>query len=525
MLGVEKEQGNVEYKLMLLSSDPRSLEHIATQMRYRLTEGGGEAFYELGVSDEGESIGLTDDELKTSLDVLGKAAEVIGAKHSVVRVGEAPRGKVAEVLVRLCKEGSFPVYLMVPVLGNVDSGKSSLISVLCSGMLDDGNGLAMTRVARFLHEIKMRRTSSISTHLLGYSGDGGVVNYNLLAPLDEAGVFLHSAKVVSFVDLGGHERYLRTTLKGVMGRAPDYVVLIVGANAGIVGTTREHLGVAVALRIPVFVVVTKVDMVGGEQVTHVLEDIETILKFPGVNKIPITVKSQDDVVVAARNMVTNRVTPIFLVSNINGYGLNLLRDFLNLLPPRLRWEEKFAEPFLMYVDDKFNVKGVGTVVNGVILQGSIGVDDLVQIGPFEDGSARVVRVRSIHVNRVSVSKAFSGQDVCLALTNIEYGEVAKGMCVLDKNVKMKPIRFFEARVTVLHHPTTIWRGYNAVAHIHTVRQAVEFMEMSEEPLRTGVTATVKFGFKFKPEYVRDADWFVFREGRTRGIGVITKILS
>jgi elongation factor 1-alpha len=521
----EKDSGNVEYKLMLTSDDPRTLQHLATQIRYRLNEGGGEAFFELGVSDEGEPLGLNEETLTHSLDILRRSSAIVGAQCQVLRTVEGRKGVIAEVLVRACREGELPVYLTIPMLGNVDSGKSSLIGVLCTGQLDDGNGLAMSKVARYLHEIEMRRTSSISSHLLGFTGDGETVNYRLLNPLDEAEVFMKSAKILSFIDLGGHERYLRTTLKGIMGRTPDYVIVVIGANAGIIGTTKEHLGVAVALRLPIIIVITKVDMVAEEQTAHVVEEVQRLLKLPGIARIPIVIATLDDAVVAARNMATGRIVPIFLVSNKTGFGLPLLRSFLNLLPPRLRWSEKFERPFLMWIDDKFNVKGVGTVVNGIIHQGSVGLDDLLQIGPFDDGSAKIVRVKSIHVNRVSVAKAFAGQDVCLALANVDYEEVQKGFVLLDKSQRMTPVRVFEARITVLHHPTTIWRGYNAVAHIQTIRQTVEFLEMSEEPLRTGVTADVKFRFKFRPEYIVPGDWFVFREGRTRGIGIISNVYA
>lgn len=492
-------------------------------MRYRLNEGGGEAFYEIGVSDDGEPIGLTEEEIEKSLQVLERAAGLIGAKCRLLRVGKGRVGKIAEVHIRVSREGRLPIFLVIPVLGNVDAGKSSLVGVLCTGELDDGRGSAMSKVARYVHEIKSGRTSSISTHPLGFTDDGQVVNHSLLSPLDEAQVFLKSSKIVNLVDLGGHERYLRTTLKGVMGRTPDYALLVVGANAGIVGTTKEHLGITVALKIPIAVVITKVDMVGEERVREVLDDIFRLLKMPGINKIPLLVKDVDDISVAVKTMPSGRVTPVFLVSNKTGHGLNLLTLFLNLLPQRMRWEENVDKPFLMYIDDKFNVRGVGTVVSGLVLQGSVGVDDYVQIGPFDDGSSRIVRVKSIHLHRVSVQRAFPGQDVCLALSNIDYDEVAKGMCILDKSQVLKPVRVFRARVTVLHHPTTIWRGYNAVIHIHTIRQTAELLESSCEPLRTGVTAYVSFRFKYKPVYIRVGDWFVFREGRTRGIGVVTDI--
>lgn len=65
---------------------------------------------------------------------------------------------------------------------------------------------------------------------------------------------LHSAT------LAGHEKYFRTTAYGLTGHMPDYACLIVGANMGVVGMCKEHLGVALALKVPVFFVVTKVDI-------------------------------------------------------------------------------------------------------------------------------------------------------------------------------------------------------------------------------------------------------------------------
>jgi GTPase len=70
-----------------------------------------------------------------------------------------------------------------------------------------------------------------------------------------------SSKIISFIDLAGHERYLRTTVFGLTGCAPDYVMLMVGGNAGLIGMSKEHLGIAISLGVPVMVVITKIDMV------------------------------------------------------------------------------------------------------------------------------------------------------------------------------------------------------------------------------------------------------------------------
>jgi len=524
-LGRESEDGSVEYKLKLVGLDGERLENLATQMKYRIMEGGGEAIYELGVTNDGQLIGLTEEELRETLHNIDIVASKIGVKTTILREVRGKRGKVLEILVRRSKdEDGFPIYLMIPVLGQVDAGKSTIISVLCSGELDDGNGLGMSRIARYLHEIKMRRTSSISSHLLGFTDEGTVVNYAIPSPLSEAEVYLNSSKVISFIDLGGHERYLRTTLKGVMGHVPDYAMLIIGANAGIQQMTKEHMGVSLALRIPLFVVITKTDMVPQAAVEDLLFEVQRYLKLPSIDKIPVLVKGIEDVIVAAKNMTSGRITPIFVLSNTTGMGVDLLRSFLNLLPQRLRWDEQEDRPFLLYVDDKFDVKGVGVVVSGVVLRGSATVDQVVQIGPFGDGTFRKVRVRSIQVNRVNVRKAVAGQDACLALSNVKYEEIQKGIVLLDQSAPARATHKFRADIMVLYHRTTIREGYEATFHINTIRQAGRFLKLSKNPLRSGDRATIVVEMLHRLVYLLPGQQFVFREGHTRGIGTILEVL-
>lgn len=61
-----------------------------------------------------------------------------------------------------------------------------------------------------------------------------------------------------FMDLAGHEKYLKTTVFGLTGNYPDYTMMIIGSNMGVVGMTKEHYQLTLALKVPVFMVVTKV---------------------------------------------------------------------------------------------------------------------------------------------------------------------------------------------------------------------------------------------------------------------------
>ena len=519
----EREDGNLEYKLKL---DPRNedrLIKLATQLNYRLNEGGGEAFYELGISDEGLPVGLTEEEAKRSLEAMDMIVESLGARYMIVRKEKGSRGDIYELLIRRTVDTP-PIQISVALLGNVDAGKSTLKGVLVSGMLDDGDGLAMSQVARYLHELKFRRSSSVSLHILGFEMEGKTINDELQG-YNESEIYLRSSKVVVLVDLAGHERYLRTTLKGVLGSMPDYAAIVVAANAGPIGSFREHLGISVALNIPSFIVMTKVDMTPPEVLATNLRKVIELLKLPGVNKIPFPVRSENDCAIAARNMPHGRIAPIFFVSNVTGEGLDLLKRFLNLLPPRLNWSEKEGQEFLTYIDDKFNVSGVGVVVSGLVESGSIRIGQRALLGPFDDGSFRTVKVKSMHISRVPVERVTAGQFATFAITNVEYDEIKKGMVLLDVDSKPRAVRTFKAKIRVLHHPTTIKVGYEPVIQLRTIRQPVKLVWSPKPYLRSGDKAEVVFSFRKRPEYIRVGDTFVFREGRTKGLGKVTEILD
>jgi hypothetical protein len=86
----ESDDGNVEYKLQLLNPSPGRFARLVTQLKWRLLEGGGQAYYELGVADSGDLIGLSRDEIEKSLDTLEMMAGEIGASVIVVKEIEVP---------------------------------------------------------------------------------------------------------------------------------------------------------------------------------------------------------------------------------------------------------------------------------------------------------------------------------------------------------------------------------------------------------------------------------------------------
>ena len=113
-----------------------------------------------------------------------------------------------------------------------------------------------------------------------------------------------SSKVITFIDLAGHERYLKTTLFGITSSSPHFVMLIVGGNAGLIGMSKEHLSVALAMGIPVACVVTKCDHTTPLQVLdQTLKQLAKILRSPGCRKTPVFVKDEGMSCELARDFV------------------------------------------------------------------------------------------------------------------------------------------------------------------------------------------------------------------------------
>lgn len=287
--------------------------------------------------------------------------------------------------------------------------------------------------------------------------------------------------------------------------------------------TKEHLGLALALSVPVFVVITKIDMCPVNILQDNLKLLIKILKSQGCRKVPVMVKTVDEVVLSATNFVSERLCPIFQVSNVTGENLDLLKMFLNLLTTRMPSQDNLPAEF--QIDDTYSVPGVGTVVSGTCLQGIIRLNDVLMLGPDRLGNFISIAVKSIHRKRMNVKEVRGGQTASFALKKIKRSQIRKGMVMVSPDLKPKACWEFEGEILVLHHPTTISSRYQAMVHCGSIRQTASIVTMSKECLRTGDKALVKFRFIKHPEYIRPGQRMVFREGRTKAVGNIIAPLT
>mmetsp|Transcript_27079 Transcript_27079/g.36878 ORF Transcript_27079/g.36878 Transcript_27079/m.36878 type:complete len:112 (-) Transcript_27079:772-1107(-) len=109
---------------------------------------------------------------------------------------------------------------------------------------------------------------------------------------------------------------------GLVGLMPDYSMIVVGANMGVSRMTKEHLGISLALNIPIFIVITKIDIAPPEVYQDTLKTLTKILKSPSAQKHPVIVKSEDDVSLFSKSIAAKTICPIFPISNVTGEGLD-----------------------------------------------------------------------------------------------------------------------------------------------------------------------------------------------------------
>ena len=249
--------------------------------------------------------------------------------------------------------------LTVGTAGHVDHGKTTLVRALTGKDTD---------------RLPEERARGISIDL-GY------------APLA-----LPGGRMLSLVDVPGHERFVRTMVAGATGI--DLFLLVIDAAEGARAQTHEHLAILRLLGVERGVVaVTKADAVDAETLELAVEE--------------------------ARELVPGAAT--VAVSGVTGTGLDELRVALESTASEV--DQRRADfPTRLYVDRVFTLRGIGTVVTGTLWSGAVAEGDHLLLEP----AGREVRVRSVQVHDTAVTRAEAGQRVALSLPGVERSDVRRG---------------------------------------------------------------------------------------------------
>ncbi|CAI1978347.1 selenocysteine-specific translation elongation factor [Serratia proteamaculans] len=243
-------------------------------------------------------------------------------------------------------------------------------------------------------------------------------------------------RVLGFIDVPGHEKFLANMLAGVGGI--DHALLVVACDDGVMAQTREHLAILrLSGRPTLTVALTKADRVDEARIEEVRRQLSDELAQQGWHQVPM-----------------------FVTAALQARGIDALRAHLLALQPN---EHALSRRFRLAVDRAFSVKGAGLVVTGTALGGKVAVGDLLWL----TGVDAPVRVRGLHAQNQPVEQAQAGQRIALNISgDVSKEQVARG----DWLLAQKPLLAAERILVALDadRPIRHWQPlhlHHAASHI------------------------------------------------------------
>jgi len=298
--------------------------------------------------------------------------------------------------------------LVAGTAGHIDHGKTSLVRAL--------TGIDADR----LKEEKLR----------GITIDLGFAHLQLTPELR-----------VGFVDVPGHERFIKNMLAGAGGI--DLVLFIVAADESIKPQTREHFEICrlLGLRSGI-IVLTKADLAGEDLLGLVKLEVEEFV---------------------AGSFLEG--APVIAVSSVTGSGISELKQAMAEVAPRvsIRNPHGFSR---LPIDRSFSAKGFGTIVTGTLVSGSVAPEQLLELYP----TGRTVRVRGVQVFGKSAPIAGAGQRTAVNLAGIEPSEITRGM-VLSEPGRFNPVTVIDCSIELLRSAKPL--KHRAPVHFHAGTVEIE----------------------------------------------------
>ncbi|MHA1432026.1 MAG: GTP-binding protein, partial [Candidatus Freyarchaeota archaeon] len=544
------ENFRTEFKRYLKAKDlsPKRKQKLIAQLKYITSEGEGNLY--VGVEDindeKWEVFGLTEEDTEISDFVLRRICQEAGITIAHKKIFNTDKGLVTRyvlvtdfVLRRICQEAGITIahkkifntdkglvtrYVLVRTpteelqdlisigfAGRVNSGKSTLIGVLMGNKLDNGRGSARAYLLKHPQELEKGQTADLHFAFIGLNHNNEITPLeNPLNPEERARVLDHAKRIINFVDAPGHSEYVKTMIRAILGSDSQYGVILIPAMA-----SKET---------PFIVLISKVDQAKPPELERVREVIRQTIK--NIGRLPVWVRDDSDVKIVQKEINHRVIVPVIEVSSVTGGGLDLLKKILATLPSRIN-QELILKPALAYIDKVYlGIRGTNVVVTGTVKQGMFKPEQKVKIGPDENGEFFEGRIATVEVFKERVQRVKAGDIFGFDVKRIDPKKLRRGQVISDVDMELRACRFFEANIVVTRHPAKISVGYSPVLQTNTIHQTVVFEEIEgRDYLVVGDFAKVKLRMKYYPEFLRVGDRIVTREGSTRTIGRVTKILE
>ncbi len=286
---------------------------------------------------------------------------------------------------------------------------------------------------------------------------------------------------VAFVDVPGHERFVRTMLAGVGGM--DCVLLIVAGDESVMPQTREHFDICRLLRIRHgIVVITKRDLLDDETIELVRLEIRDLVRESFLEGAPI-------VPISART----------------GAGLDELRAALRQIATTIRHPQRGGAARLP-IDRAFTMQGFGTVVTGTLVSGQLRIEDELAVVPGE----RRVRVRGLQIHGQRSSEAAAGQRTAVNVGGVELADVHRGQSLVTPG-SLTMTRRVDAVIELLPGAKPLKHGARVHFHQGTLELLgrVSLAGPDTQTLQPGATANVRLRLETTAPLTR-GDRFILR---------------
>ena len=343
--------------------------------------------------------------------------------------------------------------VIVGTAGHIDHGKSALVRALTGTDPDR------------LEEEKRR----------GITIDIGFANLDLAA---QSGEKLR----LGFVDVPGHERFVRNMLAGIGGI--DLVLLVIAADESVKPQTREHFDICRLLSVQRGItVLTKSDLVDAETLEVVRMEVAEYLRGSFLD--PAT-------------------APIVAVSSKTGEGLDELRKALAYLAAEVPVKDAGAV-FRLPIDRVFSMKGFGTVVTGTLISGSVRKDEELEVHP----TGKRLRVRGVQVHGAAAEKAIAGQRTALNLVGAETSELARGMMLTPAGL-FRPTRRISVKLNLLPSAKTLRDRARVHLHVYTAETIAEVSLLGAKQLQPGQSGVARLKLD-DPVMLLPGDRFIVRQ--------------
>jgi translation elongation factor TU len=318
--------------------------------------------------------------------------------------------------------------VIVGTAGHIDHGKSALVRALTGTDPDR------------LEEEKRR----------GITIDIGFANLDLAAGSGEK-------LRLGFVDVPGHERFVRNMLAGIGGI--DLVLLVIAADESVKPQTREHFDICRLLSVQRGItVLTKSDLVDADTLEVVRMEVAEYLRG---------------------SFLDSATSPIVAVSAKTGAGLDELKHELARLAAEAPVKDAGAV-FRLPIDRVFSMKGFGTVVTGTLISGSVSKDEELQVHP----TGQRLRVRGVQVHDTAVEKAFAGQRTALNLVGAETSDLARGMMLTQPGL-FRPTQRVSVKLNLLPSAKVLRDAARVHLHVFTAETIAEVQLLDAKQLRPG----------------------------------------